>query len=199
MYPKLTARQVRSVPIYRLPVLVLTDALNSWVSRRIKQHTHGEYNHAMMMHDTGMVASQNLFYTETQIDYYLQGNHRVKLWTSDRWDWEAMLKEIRRQLALPLYRRAYDWLGIVGARFHVESFNLPWRNYCSENVAQVLRAGLPIFDLKHPSPADLDRWATEAEKLGLMKCMGVFDPNDQGARNEETVRIRRYSPAQPVG
>jgi len=150
-----------------LPILVLSDNMFSYLSWRIKAHTHGFYNHAMWLIADGRVASQDLFYKEKAIKEYLQGNHRLKFWYNPAWTNEdrlALLKAIHQRLALPRRKRFYNFLGIIGQRFRAPWISSPTRRFCSQNAVEILKLAEPECNLFNPSPADLNRWCQENPK-----------------------------------
>ena len=172
----LTPSAFSHIDPHLMPIVVLSDNLSSWFSRRIKRHTKGDYNHAMIMHYPGRVATQEIVLRDSPIGGFLTGTHRLKLW---RWPGTTqeqrafMLARIEHDLAKPWYKRRYDPLGLVGQLFRVKPINNPWAYYCSEWVASVVReAGIDMG--RYPSPADIDRHCIA---LGW-ECVGVFDPHE---------------------
>ncbi len=171
-----TPAELKTIGIRHLPMLVLTDNLYSWVARRVRHHTHGEYSHAMWMHRPGFVASQGLLYKELPIDRYLEGKHRVKLWCNPAWKAEARVRlfwAIEGRLAAPFRNRLYDGLGILGQRIKRPWLNFPRLRYCSESAAEILQEA-EDYPKNHPSPADINRWCKTQPQ---MQVFGVYDPD----------------------
>jgi len=159
-----------------LPLLVMADNLFSLFGAGIRIHTQGYYNHAMWMHRCGTFASQDLFYHEVPVWKYLK-THRLKFWRNPAWTatQKSMVREeIVAKLHLPWYRRFYDFKGILGQWLRKPSFNWDWWDYCSEDAAEKLALVETTFDLKHPSPADIDRWCKGQPQ---MEVFGVHDPD----------------------
>lgn len=170
----LTATQIESIPANELPLLVLSDNLRSWLSWRIKRHTGGYYNHAMWMHRTGRVVSQDRRLIERPVADYLKGNHRIKLWSGGWTRDTRLLMQLRIALQLRNGERHYDWLGIIGQRLRLPWLNLPGRFYCSEHVASILRLAEPGFSNWHPTPGAIDAWCKASPQ---MRVYGLFDPS----------------------
>lgn len=171
----LTAKQIEHIQERDLPMIVLTDNLWSWFSWRIKRHTHGYYNHAMVMHRPGFVVSQDRRLRVRPITDYLAGGHRVKLWEGN---WTPLTRaQMQMRIALQLRKPdlRYDWLGIIGQRLGIPWLNTPGRFFCSEHVASILRCAEPVFQLAHPSPAAIDSWCKSNPQA--MQVHGIFDPS----------------------
>jgi len=174
----LTKMEIQSLSLDHYPMLILSDNLKSWVSKRIKQHTHGQYNHAMWAIRPGWVASQGLLYCEKSIDEFLTDHHRLKLIGSLGWtpfQRNRIRNAVNVRLCGSVYRRSYDVLGILGQAVRLRWINVPWRNYCSESAIQILSQILDTHELgKHPSPADIDRWVNVHPcKINIL---GIYDP-----------------------
>lgn len=170
------AELLRTTAEERLPLVVLTDNLFSFVSWRIRVHTLSAYNHVGVCVRPRRVAEQGWRFREADLAGYLEGRHRVKLWRAD-WANEEQCAQMRQATEELLERRGrYDWLGIVGQALGWRWLNSR-RHYCSEAVAWVLRAGGYAGLDAHPSPGDLDRAFRESSGW---TCIGVFDPNLRG-------------------
>lgn len=172
----LTRGDILGVPQTEVPMLMLSDNLGSWVSRRIKAHTDGYYNHAMWMPRAGKVATQGWIYHTRDIEDYLDGGYRLKFWTNDSWtvihrSW--LLMAIRERLSEPWYRRLYDVLGVAGQLVRLKGINVPYLRYCSESAAEILGAVDPLVKA-HPSPADLNRYF---KRVTGWRVWGVYDPD----------------------
>lgn len=171
-----SAADIVSIPQRDLPMLVLFDNLYSPISARIRRHTRGFYSHVGWMYAPQLISSQEFHLRTKRITDYLEGRNRLKFWHNPLWteyDRQKVIKEIKRQLALPWWRTRYDWLGIIGHLTGIKWINFPHLDYCSENGGEILSMLEPTFDLKHPSPADINRWC---KKQKQMKVYGVFDP-----------------------
>lgn len=164
---------IRSIPeIY----IVLTDNLSKWglgslFSRAIKEHTHGNYNHAMLMREPGMVISQDWQLREKLLDRYLHGTHRVKLIKvpTNRQE-KILINETANKLLNK--RPQYDWLGILGFLFNKRTINFQSRYYCSELVLYILREAGKYNGSITQSPADINRFYKD---FGWV-CTAIYDP-----------------------
>lgn len=174
--PLLSRIAVLQVPANELPMLVLTDNMSGWISRKIRKHSHGYYSHVMWMAEPGMVVSQGWTLKQQPIEGWLDGTYRIKLWRNPGWtqqDKNRIRYWLEKQLARPLRERTYDWVGIIGQALKVGSINLPHKKYCSEAAAEVLSKVEPYNKL-HPSPADINRWCKASKR---MEVYGAYDPD----------------------
>lgn len=159
----------------RVPRLAVSDNLSSWFSLAIKRHTDGEYNHAFWAWAPGRVISQNWMLSDGPLDDYLEGKHRVKLMWNSVWTEEQIVRiraRLNGQLHRPWWKRMYDWPGILGQAMRLRGLNLPHRQYCSEAAGEVLRAVETAFGMKHPTPADLNKWCKRQDGWQAL----VYDP-----------------------
>jgi len=183
---ELTRRDILAIRDNWCPMLVFSISRRSWISRLILWRTRGQESgsHVMTLLEPGILASQDWVFRRRPIADFLRGKHRlVFLWRSDlyhrplaRARWRA---SIRAALIAPLWQRLYDWPGVVGQAAGMTWINLPWRDYCSERVAENIReSGVePRLRLKHPSPAALYR---ELRRLGW-EVWGRYEAEETGA------------------
>ncbi len=165
---------------HTFPVIVLCDDLRSFVGWGIKAHTSGNYNHSMIMHKREFVVSQDFGgFNEKSISKYLTSNQMLKFWrVKDLTEIERVFIEaaINRRLALPWWRRSYDFLGtFIGQGLNIRWLQNPWREYCSEQVKhdyidQISR--LEGVKFGRPSPSDLDR--VFKQYPDLFTCIGYW-------------------------
>jgi len=180
-----TAQQVLNIPEDALPLIVLSENTSSLFSARIKRHTCGLYNHAMILWkieetDTHCprpeVATQEILLRSCPLSDYLRGKHRLKFWTRPDWtpDIRDHIREkIARRLALPWYKRLYDPIGIIGHAIGLTRLHIPALHYCSEFIADVL--GRDNILVRQPSPADINR--IFKNHPGIWKVFGRYDPD----------------------
>lgn len=176
MVQQLKRFEVVTIPPDALPLLVMADNLFSLLGVGIRTHTQDYYSHAMWMHRCGMFASQDLFYHEVPVWKYLK-SYRLKFWHNPVWTGaqrSLVKEEILAKLRLPWYRRLYDVKGVVGQWLNKPSLNWDWWDYCSEDAGEKLALVESGFDLKHPSPADINRWC---KGQAQMEVYGVYDPD----------------------
>ena len=151
---------LRNIEQKDLPLLVLSDNLRSWVSARIKKHTHGSYNHLMWMVEPGKFISQNWMLQEQLIEKYFDG-YRIKLWHNP--NWTSMQKIIittmlANRVRAPWYKRLYDPLQIVGIRLGVRWLQIPGIRICSDH-SDILKKIEPDWNFKTgPSPEEINRY-----------------------------------------
>jgi len=160
-----------------IPLLVLVDNLRGLFAWRIKSHTRGYYSHAMWMIEPGQCASQELWYRRVAIMRLVDGAHRLKFWHNPTWDWQSRVRLVtaaERKLTRPRWRTLYDWLGILGHRLGLRRLQIPWWDYCSEDAGELLRIVEPSFDVKHPTPAEINAWCKANHQ---MMVFGLYDPD----------------------
>lgn len=143
-----------------LPLIVLSDDLRGFMGWAIKAHTHGAYNHAMLMIEPGTFVSQGGTYKKVPISTYTSGKHRLKFWTYPfSEDEKSMIRfQVKEDLAQNWWRKSYDWLGVIGQLLKIRKLNNPRKSYCSERVAKYMRlvSALKTFN-PHPSPSGINR------------------------------------------
>lgn len=147
-----------------LPIIVLSDDLRGFIGWAIKFHTSGNYNHAFIMHKPGMMVSQDFGgFRERSIDRYLVPTQMLKFWRIKDLNpnEKAIIQAaITQRLALPPWRRAYDFLGtFVGQFLRIKWIQSPWQEYCSEQVNDDYISHIPRvarMGIKEPFPSELD-------------------------------------------
>jgi len=147
-----------------IPIIVLSDDLRSIIGAVIKTHTSGNYNHAFVIHEPGFMASQGFaIFKKSPIDSYMTSGQVLKFWRikdmtlSER---ITIMRNIANRLALPWYKRGYDWLGIFGQFTRLNFVQNPFQMFCSEQVrrdyiAPIARAAKVVP--QEPSPSDMER------------------------------------------
>lgn len=141
-----------------VPCVVLADNLWNWFSRRIKEHTRGQYSHAMWCNGRRRFVSQDWRIREVDPELYFRGQHRLKFFyhpdlAERRYDAEIEAV-LARQVAIG---SRYDWLGIVGHLVGAPRLNFSGRYYCSEAVWQPFVEVMGLAPA-YPTPEDLNRW-----------------------------------------
>jgi hypothetical protein len=145
------------------PLIVLADDQRSFVGWGIKHHTDGNYNHVMIMHRPGFLASQGFWaYSEIPLEKYMNPREVLKFWGLKGLapeEKDAILKKVKADLEKPWWKRwGYDYLGIVGQFTGAKWIQNPFKFFCSEIVAGYLRI---VPELKkvvpqRPSPVELN-------------------------------------------
>jgi len=162
-----------------LPLICLSDDRTGFLGWGIKAHEHGNYNHAFVLHKQGFAASQGFgTFREVKISDFMKPSQMLKFWRiKDLTESEknSIYSAVTSRLALPWYKKTYDWLGIFGQFLHLKFIQNPWQTFCSEQVridyiSEIQRAsGLTP---KQPSPSDLDR-IFKANPT-VFECVGYY-------------------------
>lgn len=130
------------IPLSDLPLIAFSSNNSGAIEFAINWRTQGDYNHIMWMTKTGIVASQGNTYSEVSVERYMKKNSRLKFvqivgLTAVQ---KAFIQEsIKQKLALPWYKKLYDWFGILGQAIGIEWINTPGLEFCSEDVPQHLK------------------------------------------------------------
>jgi len=154
----LTREEVLRIPIYLLPMPVLSDNIRSFFSWGIKVHERGNYNHFMWLIRPGIVASQGLLYGAESIDTYFE-KCRLKFWYHPNWTQvhrQKIMAAIQKHLDRPWYRRIYDVPAIFGQLFWHE-LQTPGLDICSDSGSYLAEVD-ESYDLRHPDPEQVNKW-----------------------------------------
>lgn len=143
-----------------MPMVVLCDNSNNFMSWVIKWKTKGIYNHIMNMINPFSFISQDPTGLHTvPLDKYLKRNMKLKFWvllfSKDIKD--MIIEEINRDSKLPWYKTMYDFLGIFGQALGIKKLNNPFKMFCSERNAKYIRIGDPDYPI-HGSPEDQNEY-----------------------------------------
>lgn len=141
--------------------VVLSDDRRGFMGWLIKAHEHGNYNHAMMMIEPGQLLSQADVFKRIPVTLYMKTGQFLKFWRVNgltESDVVIIHDIIKKRLALPWWKRSYDYLGLIGQALpFLHWLQIPALWFCSEAVVSVLRKTSPLLWLpKQPSPSDLD-------------------------------------------
>lgn len=127
------------------PMICFSDHTSGLIEYAIKIRTRGIYNHVMWTIRPGYFVSQGNTYSEAKMERYMKKGNRLYFFkvvglTEEQ---RALIKRsIERKLALPWYKKMYDWVGILGQAIGIKKLNIEGLNYCSEDVVFHLRAAL---------------------------------------------------------
>jgi len=152
---------------YGFPQMMLTRNMRSWIGAQISDTTKGSYNHFCWLLNRDQVASQDLTFKLVPLDTYLDDIHIVKFVTDLRWSNEAkarIIRKINADLALPLRRRLYDPLAILGQWTGWKWLQDPYRRICSD-YGYYLAEEDPKYNLKFPSPTDINNFQKDNQAL----------------------------------
>ena len=161
----LSREDVMNIPERLLPMVVLSDNLRSFFSMAIKAHETGCYNHLMWLIRPGVIASQNLTFQAQPVRDYFNG-FRMKFWHCPEWTKKQraqIIEAIDGDLALPWYKRMYDYLAIVGQGIGIPSIQTPGIDICSDKGGY-LKLVDPNYDLEHPDPEEVNHWLMQQRK-----------------------------------
>jgi hypothetical protein len=152
---------VINIPEEDLPLMVLSDNVYSFFAWGIRAHQHGIYNHFMWLVEPGILYSQDWVYHKVPIENYLQGRHRLKFITGKTWSrpMRQVIKiELLKDLRQPWYKRLYDPLQIIGIFIGWGWLQIPGSARICSDFGRVLTKIDKGYDLKYPSPSDINRW-----------------------------------------
>lgn len=141
------------------PVFVQCADNRSFFGFGIRKRTSSNWNHSTCMFKQGTLANQSWTFKAIDIGAYMKPGCIMKFWVcKDITDKErnAIMFKIAYELSKPITKRLYDWPGIVGQLFGLRWFNVPSLNYCSESVIRLAKVLFPEYNLKHPTPEDID-------------------------------------------
>lgn len=143
----------RTIPQTDMPLIVFSDVTHDWIGFLIKWRTAGDFDHAMWATVKGQFVVQDFSgYHEKPMDVYLKNGNRLKFMSLVNITPVAINildASIDARLKQPWYRKAYDYLGIVGQALGMPWLHMPGLDYCSEDVILHLKhmaPGLPIAD-----------------------------------------------------
>ena len=129
----------QDIDIKDLPMLVFSDKTSrDFISTIIKlRHKNSTVNHVMWLYSPDKFASQNNTYALVDTAQYMREGNRLLFFELIGFtpiQKRIILKSIERKLALPWYKKAYDYVGILGQALGIKWINISGLNYCSESV-----------------------------------------------------------------
>lgn len=143
----------RGIPIAVLPLGVLANQANDIISDAIDWSTNSAVDHAMVMVEPGQFACQCFSgYKNVPISSYMKIGSRLKFVSLVNINSTASLaisNAVSSRMALPWWRKQYDWLGILGQALHMPWIHTPGLEYCSVDLLRCWKAGavhLPNHD-----------------------------------------------------
>lgn len=154
------------------PVFVLSDDPKGFYAWAIKAWTRGNYNHSMVMIRGGYFASQGARYKEVPADLYKGCN--LKFWIIPGINFEQaneIIGMVKKRLRQPWWRRGYDYLGIVGQMTGIKWIHFPFRNFCSEGTATLIRVVFVDTPVR-PDPDQLDNFLEGKAEEGRARVLG---------------------------
>ena len=154
------------------PLMAFSDNARGIFSLGVKLKTKGYYGHFMWLIGPNELASQHWCFQRQKLDHYhgcyLKFVHNP-LWSD--LDRIKMLVAIKSDLALPWYKALYDAPGVLGELLGIP-INLRCFDFCSERGKYLAEVD-PAYDLKHPTPKDLNLWTKDS---GRFEVLGRYSP-----------------------
>lgn len=151
-----------------------------WSRGQVKDHSSGNYNHAMMMRKSGMLVTQANVFKEIPVDAYMTSTTFLKFWRVKGLTYEdrRLINEaIDKKLSLPWWKRMYDFVGLLGqSTSFTHWIQIPGLWFCSESGADLGRLDKTLFWMpKQPSPSSMDEvfraHSEDMEVLGYWFCV----------------------------
>jgi hypothetical protein len=160
----LTDDDVINLPEEKLPMLVFSSSLVSFMSFGVRAVKKSQYSHFMWAHRPGYFASQHMWYKEVPVQKFFSHAAVLKFWTIDDLPTVGrylLIELIKKELAKPWWRTRYDLLAILGQLLGWASLQCPWNKICSEhaNHLYLIDSRYPWSDEKSaPAPSDINAW-----------------------------------------
>lgn len=157
----LSLDEIRSIPAQYYPLMVFSDSVRSFFSLGVKIRTKGSYGHFMWLIGPDELASQWFIFRRFKVDHYR--NSILKLVHNPQWSpagKAVLLTAIQKDLAKPWIKTRYDALAILGQLVGLKWIQTPWLKICSD-YASYLGLVDSEYDLKYPSPVDVNQWTKE--------------------------------------
>ena len=146
------------VSVHDLPMVVLSDNLQSFISWRIKVHDKGAYSHGMWLVEPGVLISQGSMLKKVEAKEYMYPYNRLKFWKPELTSGQRIILRdaIYEQLEKHWVFRIYDSIGILGQLIGLPRLNVPFLHYCTENVVAPLKSVGMDYG-RHPSPFSINK------------------------------------------
>lgn len=165
-------KKIHPSEITQFPVLVMEHDEQSAAGGAINVLSHGNWNHVMWLISPTEFATQDPigFHVVPVAKYINNPAKRLKFYAiNDPFRREALMREIRRKLALPWYKRRYDFLGILGQALHIPWLQMPWgAQYCSEEAASDLNKCCGMILDPQSTPSQIDRCMAQYPYIQLL-------------------------------
>lgn len=173
-----------------MPLIVLSEQANSFVSFLIDWRTRGNFDHAMLAINEGQFCVQGFTgYKQEKMDLYLIKGGYLKFIqlvnANDNFKY-YFTQSVQNRLALPWYRKLYDVVGIAGQALGLQWLHTPGLEYCSVDVIRHLKnasTSLPAHDMgvinaipPETNPQDLDNIIHEHPEI--FSVYGVWSADE---------------------
>jgi len=160
-----------------LPKIVFESDSAGLFGFAVQEITDGDWNHAMLMHKSGLVASMDFSgFHEDKISAYMKDNIALKFYsfvnmTSDQKN--NMMAIINEKLKTQRSWWAYDWTGIVGQALHIPALRNPYQKFCSEQAADIVRQSMNWPIPGGLNPNGLEQWCADNIRLVIPEGTSV--------------------------
>lgn len=124
----------RTIPQSDLPLLVLANTTDNLIADAIDIRTLGNYDHAMVCIHQGKFCTQGLTYSEVLMENYMKQGSQLKFIKLVHGNVAfnfAFNQAVLARLALPWYKKFYDFIGIFGQAIGQPWIHTPGLDYCS--------------------------------------------------------------------
>ena len=138
--------------------MVFCDNVRGLFSLGVKIRTKGVYGHFMWLIAPDTFASQWFYFRLFTVDNFK--NETLKLVYNPKWtdkERDILNSAILNDLKKPWYRTLYDVPGIFGQLIGIDRISMPGLYFCSER-GKYLNLIDPKYDLKSPTPTELNNW-----------------------------------------
>ena len=173
----LSANDVLTLPADHFPYVVFSANLFKDLGRRIRRQRRWWANHAMVMTRPGFVETQGVMFRRVPVRSYF-GSSLMKFVHPEGWTDEqrqAFTDRVEADLALPWWRRLYDFPAIIGQLTNFQSIQIPGLEICSSRVGLAIAAADPSFYLRQASPDQINSWMKDS---GNWNVDGYYIPLD---------------------
>lgn len=175
----------RTISQADLPLLVLANTTDDAVASIIDIRTKGTYDHAMVCIHPGKLCTQGLTYSEVPMENYMKRGVQlkfIKIVNANPVFNLDFTNAVLARLALPWYKKFYDFIGIFGQAVGLPWIHTPGLMYCSVVDITLLKQScksLPAHDQivinsinNESSPQDIDN--IEQANLDVLGTYGIY-------------------------
>ena len=158
----------REIPITDGPFIVLANTTNDIIADAIDIRTNASYDHAMVCIHQGKFCTQGMTYAEVPMENYMKRGSElkfIKLVNNNPAFSFAFTQAVLARIALPWYKKMYDFLGIFGQAIGCPWIHTPGLMYCS--VVDVLLLKSCAVNLPSPDNAIINGIPNESNPQNL--------------------------------
>jgi hypothetical protein len=159
-----------------LPKIVFESDRGSFFGWLIQDITKGVWNHAMMATQPGAFSSMqfNGFHEDPMTDD-MDKTTVLKFYSINSMtaaQWQTMLSVVAKKLATQKSFWSYNYLGLVGQALHIPQITNPFQEFCSEEVADILRQSMGWDIPLLICPNLLEAWC--ADNPDKVTAIGIY-------------------------